>query len=77
MLRLMTKEGFSSALTTQELLLVVGALNPSLVVGEDLVRGLRPWKEIWVGERWLVWCLVTVDEMVGAENKAEEVAAIV
>ena len=51
-LRLMTKDGFSSALTTPVDLLVFGALKLSLVLGAALVRGLRPWKEIWVGESW-------------------------
>ena len=51
-LRLMTKDGFSSALTKPLDFLVFGALKLSLVLGAALVRGLRPWKEIWVGESW-------------------------
>ena len=70
-LRLMTKGVLSSALTTPLDLLVVGAVMLNLVLGAaDLVSGLRPWKDIWVGES----CGLVME---GERNKVEEEEAAI
>lgn len=74
-LKLITREVFSSALTTPALLLGMGLVDILGMVRErsvGLLRGLRPWKDWW-GRCF--WRVVAADEKVGAEKKAEDAIA--
>lgn len=72
MLKLITSEGLSSALTTRDenLLLVC-------VSFVDLVKGLKPWKHRFDGLRLGVWCFWIVVVRAFVEIMDEADAAIV
>lgn len=74
MLRLITREVLSSALTTnpRETLL----LGVERVLTLDLVRGLRPWKVTLDGFRRWVWDFWMVGDKAGADIMDEAEAAI-
>lgn len=74
-LRLITREALSSALTTPPRgTLLLGVKVVTLVEVVDLVRGLRPWKQTLDGFR--VWCFWMEGDKAGVDNMDEAEAAM-
>ena len=75
MLRLMTRDGLSSAFTTTLLVLLLEAvklLRLNLVFGL-VMSGLRPWKVMFEGEMVLLFFWIVA----GVNNKVEEAEAAI
>lgn len=74
MLRLMTRDVFSSAFTPPPLVLLRGAvrLRLNLVFGLEM-SGLRPWKVMFEGEIVVLFFWIVV----GVNNKADEAEAAI
>lgn len=67
MLRLITRDGFSSALTTLAPAVLLLWLFDGALIGVDL-RGLRPWNDMFDG---IVGCLWFLTSTVGDNNKVD------
>lgn len=74
MLRLMTKDGFSSALMPDLMVLVLVLLLRLMALA--LGSALRPWNETLAGESWATGLWREGDMVAGAENKVDDEAAI-